>query len=116
MAGGCTQGRLSTARLNEVISRTLSICYRGSGDRCVAMARTTQKGVAWERVQGSGVRVRRSQVTASWTAHKRSPRCEKKEERKEGRRRCGGVLLFFFFYVGRLFNWTPLDINIELGW
>ncbi|KAJ8335273.1 hypothetical protein SKAU_G00409120 [Synaphobranchus kaupii] len=47
---------------NKVISRALSICYpwqRCSGDhRHVAMARTlSQKGVAWERVQGSGVRV-----------------------------------------------------------
>lgn len=57
--------------LNEVISRALSICYRGSSDRGVAMARSTQKGVAWERVQGSGVRVSGSEVTASWTAHKR---------------------------------------------
>lgn len=62
------------AGLNEVISRPLSICYRGSsGDQGVAMARWTQKGVAWERVQGSGVRVRGSRVTASWTAHKRRP-------------------------------------------
>lgn len=60
--------------LNEVIARTLSICYRGSSsDQGVAMARWTQKGVAWERVQGSGVRVRGSRVTASWTAHKRRP-------------------------------------------
>lgn len=62
------------AGLNEVISRPLSICYRGSSsDQGVAMARWTQKGVAWERVQGSGVRVRGSRVTASWTAHKRRP-------------------------------------------
>lgn len=60
--------------LNEVISRPLSICYRGSsGDQGVAMVRWTQKGVAWERVQGSGVRVRGSGVTASWTAYKRRP-------------------------------------------
>lgn len=60
------------AGLNEVISRPQSICYRGSSsDQGVAMARWTQKGVAWERVQGSGVRVRGSRVTASWTAHKR---------------------------------------------
>lgn len=66
--------------LNEVIARTLSICYRGSSsDQGVAMARWTQKGVAWERVQGSGVRVRGSRVTASWTAHKRRPGWEKKE-------------------------------------
>lgn len=64
-------GRLSAVRFNEVISRVLSICYRGSGDHCVAMVRSTQKGVAWERVQGSGVRVRGSEVTASWTADKR---------------------------------------------
>lgn len=62
------------AGLNEVISRPLSICYRGSSsDQGVAMARWTQKGVAWERVQGSGVRVRGSRVAASWTAHKRRP-------------------------------------------
>lgn len=62
------------AALNEVISRPLSICYRGSSsDQGVAMARWTQKGVPWERVQGSGVKVRGSRVTASWTAHKRRP-------------------------------------------
>ncbi|KAJ8000113.1 hypothetical protein DPEC_G00201470 [Dallia pectoralis] len=38
------------------------------------MARSTQKGVAWERLQGSGARVGRSEVTASWTAHKRRRR------------------------------------------
>ena len=68
--------------LNEVISRPQSICYRGSSsDQGVAMARWTQKGVAWERVQGSGVRVRGSKVTASWTAHKRRRGWEKKEGR-----------------------------------
>lgn len=45
---------LLRAGLNEVIARPLSICYRGSSaDQGVAMARWTQKGVAWERVQGS---------------------------------------------------------------
>lgn len=45
---------LLRAGLNEVIARTLSICYRGSSsDQGVAMASWTQKGVAWERVQGS---------------------------------------------------------------
>lgn len=45
---------LLQAGLNEVIARTLSICYRGSSsDQGVAMASWTQKGVAWERVQGS---------------------------------------------------------------
>lgn len=39
--------------LNEVIARPLSICYRGSSnDQGVAMASWTQKGVAWEQVQG----------------------------------------------------------------
>lgn len=60
--GGCVGGGgqivsgadLLRAGLNEVIARPLSICYRGSSsDQGVAMARWTQKGVAWERVQGS---------------------------------------------------------------
>ena len=104
------------AGLNEVISRPQSICYRGSSsDQGVAMARWTQKGVAWERVQGSGVRVRGSKVTASWTAHKRRRGWEKKEGRF-------GFLspfrpFFSRFLPGRETSdkWTPLDINIELG-
>lgn len=44
---------LLRAGLNEVIARPLSICYRGSSsDQGVAMASWTQKGVAWEQVQG----------------------------------------------------------------
>ncbi|KAK2887350.1 hypothetical protein Q8A67_015578 [Cirrhinus molitorella] len=51
-------GRLSTSLLNKVISTAPSICYRGSDGLGVAV----QKGVAWERVQGSGVRVKRLQI------------------------------------------------------
>lgn len=100
------------AGLNEVISRPLSICYRGSSSgQGVAMARWTQKGVAWERVQRSGVRFRGSRVTASWTEHKRRP--------GEKRRREGLVFFLLFppFLLGRETSeeWTPLDINIEPG-
>lgn len=121
--GGGGKGRLSMVLspwLNEVISRPLSICYRGSrGDQGVAMARWTQKGVAWEQVQGSGVRVRGSRVTASWTAHKRRPGWEKKEGKFDFL-----SLFFFLSFLGffllwraTLEEWTPLDINIELwGW
>lgn len=57
------------------------------------MAQSGQKGVAWERVQGSRVRVKRSKVTASWPAQ------EETRVRKEG---------------GASSGWTTLDINIEL--
>ena len=107
---------LLRAGLNEVISRPLSICYRGSSsDQGVAMARWTQKGVAWERVQGSGVRVRGSGVTTSWTAHKRRPGEKRRRE---------GLVFFLFLALSSLGfslgwdtseEWTPLDINIELG-
>lgn len=79
-------GRLST---HKVISTTLSICYRDSNGLRVAIARSVQKGVAWERVQGSGVRVKRWGVTASWTAQ------------EEAR-------------VWKAGGWNPLDVNIEL--
>lgn len=102
------------AGLNEVIARPLSICYRGSSsDQGVAMARWTQKGVAWERVQGSGVRVRgvkgHSQLDSTQ---------EESRVRKEG----GKVWFSFSFFglssLGSAWEgeeWTPLDINIELG-
>lgn len=88
--------------LNEVIARALSICYRGSSsDQGVAMARWTQKGVAWERVQGSGVRVRgvkgHSQLDSTQ---------EEARVRKEG-----GKVWFFFL---RPPSGHSLDANIEL--
>lgn len=62
------------------------------------MERRTQKGVAWECPQGSGVRVKGSEVRASWTAHKRRRGWEKGGE---------GV-------IQRLTDWTQWNINIEL--
>lgn len=56
-------------KVNYVYRHNLYIC-RWS-DHWVTMERCTQKGVAWECPQGSGVRVNRSKVRASWTAHKR---------------------------------------------
>lgn len=87
--------------LNEVIARTLSICYRGSSsDQGVAMARWTQKGVAWERVQGSGVRVRgvkgHSQLDSTQ---------EEARVRKEG-----GKVWFFFLGPPSGHQWT-LTLN-----
>lgn len=65
--------------LNEVIASALSICYRGSSsEQGVAMARWTQKGVAWERVQGSGVRVGGGQGSQPAGQHTRGGRGEKR--------------------------------------
>lgn len=66
--------------LNEVIASALSICYRGSGgEQGVAMARWTQKGVAWEQVQGSGVRVGGGQGSQPAGQHTRGGRVRKRE-------------------------------------
>lgn len=82
------------------------------------MARWTQKGVAWERVQGSGVRVGgvkgHSQLDSTQ---------EEARVRKEGGKVWFSFPFFFFLpflpcdSAGRETSddWTSLDINIELG-
>lgn len=88
--------------LNEVIASTLSICYRGSSsEQGVAMARCTQKGVAWERVQGSGVRVGGGQGSQPAGQHTRGGRGEKR--RRES-------LVFFFLGPASGRRWT-LTLN-----
>lgn len=55
-----------------------AIHYHSSSDQHIAMVRGWQKGMPWERLPGSGVRVRRSGGTGSWAADKRSRGWEKR--------------------------------------
>ncbi len=62
---------LEIARVIRLGSITITSTKCRGSDHWVSMERCTQKGVAWECPRGSGVRVKGSEVRASWTAHKR---------------------------------------------